>query len=148
MRNFLWLTFLGLILHGCFDRGDCLDVSTNKLQVTFYDYASKKTKNIKIDSVILTGPNKLIFVGGTSEVTKIELQLDYSVSSAQFHFYFSSNHYVLDADYSHRAFALGPDCQVIEVLTVDEAIGTDIRDLIIVQSNLTRSATENIRLYF
>lgn len=144
-----WVFFLiAVCLCACFDRGDCTDYSSNKLHVGFYNNSSKKTQKIKMDSVLMEGLDSVMYKNPTDSLSSVILPLNYAQDVARFHFYYQSNHSILDLKYTRKTFVLAVDCNAIDLLTLDDATAITIKDLKISVPDITKNAIENIKLYF
>ena len=145
MKNIL-STALALTLFSCFEQGDCSDVSSNLMQVNFYNYSDKKTKTFLIDSVKMKDWDIVMYEGDS--ISTVKLPLNPAEEKMTFYFYYKTTVATLDVEYKSRSYALAPDCKAIDLITLLDGTATVIQDLKISQPELSSSVTENIKLYF
>jgi len=147
--KYLPLIALALSLFSCFEKGDCTDISSNKMKVNFYKFSDKKSKKILIDSIIIEGwEDSVMYKNEVDSITTVLLPLDPAVKEMTYYLYYQNKIATLDIDYISHTFPLAPECKVIDLLTLTDAAATVVQELTISQHELTSNETENIKLYF
>lgn len=145
MKQFL-IFVLALFMVSCFEQGDCSDVSSNVMQANFYNYSNKKAIGIRLDSIKMIGWDTVLYA--TDSLSKVALPLDPKTKSMTYIFYFENTQASLEIKYNFQTYALAPDCNAIDLITLKDATGITIQDLTISQPKLTNTIAENIKLYF
>jgi hypothetical protein len=146
VKNIL-LAGLGLLLLSCFEQGDCSDYSSTELNLKFYNYSDKKEVRIALDSILMDGLDSVMYKADS--ISSVALPLDPAMDTATYHLYYNDTHAILGLSYQMRTFALAPDCDVIELITLKDAKGQIIQETKISTPDITSSGTtENIKLYF
>jgi Family of unknown function (DUF6452) len=145
MKWFLFPVFaIGLI--ACFEQGDCSDVSSNVMQVNFYSNSTKAKLFIDLDSIKMVGWDTVMYEADS--IATVTLPLNPAVPNMTYIFYYDDTQATLELKYKFQTFALAPDCNAIDIITLSDATGITIQDLTISQPKLTSSVVENIKLYF
>jgi hypothetical protein len=145
MKRFLF-PVLAIALFSCFEQGDCSDVSSNVMQVNFYSNSTKVALTIDLDSVKMVGWDTVMYEA--KSLSTVKLPLNPAVPNMTYIFYYDETQATLDINYKFQTFALAPDCNAIDIITLSDVTGTTIQDLTISQPKLTSSVVENIKLYF
>jgi Family of unknown function (DUF6452) len=135
---------LALITLSCFEQGDCSDISSDRMQVNFFNFSDKKAKGILFDSIKTDGWDTVL----TASLSGIKLPLNPQTDTMTFHFYYEKKHALLGISYEIKTFALAPDCKAIDLITLLDANQAIIQDFKISQPKITRNVSENIKLYF
>jgi hypothetical protein len=145
MMRFLF-PFLAIALVSCFEQGDCSDVSSNVMQVNFYSNSTKAALEIDLDSIKMIGWDTVMYEA--ESLDEVTLPLNPAVPNMTYIFYYDDTQATLDIKYKFQTFALAPDCNAIDIITLSDATGITIQDLTISQPKLTSRVVENIKLYF
>jgi hypothetical protein len=145
MKGFLFL-ILALLTASCFEQGDCSDVSSNVVQVNFYSNSSKTALTIELDSVKMVDFDTLMYVD--KDLNKVALPLNPALNSMTYVFYYNNTEATLEIHYKFKTFALAPDCNAIDLITLTEATSVTAQSPTVTQPNLTSTTVENIKLYF
>ena len=145
MKYFVPIALLSLLM-SCFEQGDCSDVSANVMQLNFYSNADKKSKTILIDSIEMVGWDTVMYVN--KSLSNITLPLDPATDTVTYIFYHETKRDLLGVSYQFKTFALAPDCNAIDLITLVDANPTGIQESKIIQPKLINRVAENIKLYF
>lgn len=145
MKYFFPLLLL-LTMISCFEQGDCSDVSTEDMRVSFFSQVDKKSKSLAIDSIKVLGWDTVMY--SKKNASSVILPVNPAGSTLKYFIFFESKVATLDIVYSSRTFALAPGCQVIDLITIDDATATLIKAVTITKPDLAKNETENIKLYF
>lgn len=145
MKGFL-LIAMAITMFACFEQGDCSDVSSNVMQVNFYNDATKAALSIDLDSIKMIGWDTVMYEAESLE--EVTLPLNPGESSMTYIFYYDNTQATLEIEYEFQTFVLAPECSAIDLITLTDATGTTIQNLTISQTKLTGSVVENIKLYF
>jgi hypothetical protein len=137
---------LGLIMLSCFDQGECSDVSSNILKVSFYNYSDRKTKTIDLDSIKVVGANFTLYEDESEK--EVELPLNPEGESVTFLFYYTGSVSTLEVKYQIKTFPLAPDCVAIDLYTVTDATGTTVKEIFFTKREITRNDEEHLKLFF
>lgn len=133
-------------MFSCFEKGDCSDVSSNVMQVNFYNQSDKKSRTINLDSVKMMGWDTVMYAA--KSLTTVRLPVNPATDNMTYVFYYDDTQAVLEIQYKFKTFALAPECNAIDLITLRDATGITIQALTISQPKLTSSVVENIKLYF
>ena len=145
MKRFFFLILI-FVMFSCFEQGDCSDVSSNVMQVDFYRNSDSKILRIKLDSVKMVGWDTVMYA--TDSISSVKLPLNPAVDTMTYVFYYYETQATLGIKYEFKTFALAPDCNAIDLITLTDANGPAIQKLTVTQPKLTNSVVENIRLFF
>lgn len=114
--------------------------------MSFFSQADKKSKSILIDSIKVLEWDTVMYA--KKNVSSVILPVHPAESTLKYLIFFESKVATLDIVYSSRTFALAPDCQVIDLISLEDATATLIKAVTITKPDLAKNETENIKLYF
>ena len=82
------------------------------------------------------------------DLNSVTLPVNPAVDSMAYIFYYTNAQATLEIQYSLKTFALAPECNAIDLITLTNATGIAIQNLTVTQSKLSSKTVENIKLYF
>jgi hypothetical protein len=138
--------FLTIFLVSCFEQGDCSDISGNVMRVNFYKFSDKKALALEFDSIKMVGWDTVMYAGDS--ITTVKLPIDPNVMEMQYVFYANTGIDTLGIQYSLKTFALAPECEAIDLITLTDARSNSLPQATISQPKITNQDVENIKLYF
>lgn len=145
MKGFI-LFLLTICCFSCFEQGDCSDISGDVLQVNFYNQSDKKSLTLALDSVKIPGKDTVMYKD--KDVTLITLPIDPGNAITSYTLYHNNATTIIEVEYAFKTYALAPDCNAIDLLTITQATATSVQAITIVQPKLTGTLAENVRLYY
>lgn len=133
-------------MFSCFEHGDCSDVSSHEMRANFYSYSTKKAIGIKLDSIKMIGWDTVMYEADS--LSEVKLPLNPGVKNMTYIFYYDETQSTLEIKYDFKTYALAPECNAIDLITLKDATGITIQAVTIAQPKITNTLAENIKLYF
>lgn len=81
-------------------------------------------------------------------LSEVKLPLNPGVKNMTYIFYYDETQSTLEIKYDFKTYALAPECNAIDLITLKDATGITIQAVTIAQPKITNTLAENIKLYF
>lgn len=146
MRLIFSLLMTSLLLWGCFDRGECLNQTSNLVSVRFYNKSDNTELNLNLDSVGISGLSDVRYKA--SLLSAISIPLDPALAEALVTLYTPDGDILLQFPYTTQATLLDPDCEAATLFTLGSATATGADSIRVVQPVLTNISTTHVKVFF
>lgn len=132
---------------GCFEKGECLDQTSNQTTFRFFNMSDFKERSLLIDSIRVEGLAEARYED--TELSSVTLPLNPLNTQAVITVYQPAGTCVITLDYSTQTTLLDPACGAAELYTL-KAVRVEGADSVkIIQPILSSvSTTEHVRLFF
>ena len=146
MRKLFFLPAILLLCWGCFDQGECLNQTSNRVSVRFYNKSDNKERNLQLDSVGVAGLPEVGYKA--SALSAISFPLDPTAAEAVVTLYTPNGNTILQFQYGTQATLLDPACAAATLFTLKSASVTGADSVRIVQPILTNISTTHVKVFF
>ena len=147
MKSSGWLIVTTLLsLTSCFEQGDCQDQTSNLITLEFIGSSTNKALEVSLDSVSITGTNKIFYKGET--VSRITLPLPPDTSTSELMIYRGQGSIFLNITYLGRSTLLDPACGARVLFTLKGVTYTGSASKIQIVKSLISSVQEtHVKIY-
>ena len=135
-----------VVLSSCFEQGDCQNQTSNIIKVAFFKSADKKSLELQLDSVTVSGiAGKFI---ENEQLSALVIPLNPVADKSIITLYRPDGVSTLTIQYQARTTVLDPACGATELFTLKSAEGSGVASAAVTKALVSVSLTTNVSVYF